>query len=760
MPRIPGATRVISFIHTRLRLTGLLTLLVWVLVPFAGGTADAHAELERSSPAANAVLAAPPQTIDLWMTEPVATVPGSPEMRLLDESGASLPVNDLRVDPNDPRHITADLEGVGFGIFTVVWTASSDTDGHTLSGTYAFRVGGTSRAPGAATVEGETPRAWAVATRWLTFLGAAIAAAGFLIGAFVLGRSAGADQTLVRRMRLIAAASLAGLLATAAEPLLQSQFPPAGLAAPSFGDAFGALPDAWFLRVPGLALAAILAFAYLVKRPADGPARPIAFAGAAGALLAILGLALTSHASARESLRAVAVASVIVHQWSVALWTGGLIQILLARPFERDGERSMPIHRFSRIALVLALAGIATGVVNAGLILPTLRSLWESDYGKVLIVKAIVLVPALILATYHRVALRRALDRVAAAFRLTLRVETALVALVVLGGSTLALLAPPSEATSELSSVDLAAEIPGAPGRYVRFVVSPADTGENELAVTVTEGAPRDFNDAGTLVDAPPSTDVQLVRIGLTSIESNTAPDEIELTPGADGWFRSGATQLGLEGWWRADVLVRLPSLEDTTTSFFFILPDPNIHGEDAMPQPAADEAARAVYETGMNGLLTLNSVHFTERLGGGTGTTLRSDHTVHAGSEGQPAALHIATADSEIIRMEGFQWVKRAGGDWIRTDANQVVPPSKWGTDYDGATGFRLGGQERIGDRTAQIVTFHVPGTWLAPAWYAWWVDVESGRLLRETMVSTGHYMVRDFDSFDAAPPIVPPAE
>jgi len=52
------------------------------------------------------------------------------------------------------------------------------------------------------------------------------------------------------------------------------------------------------------------------------------------------------------------------------------------------------------------------------------------------------------------------------------------------------------------------------------------------------------------------------------------------------------------------------------------------------------------------------------------------------------------------------------------------------------------------------------VPGGRYASAWYAWWVDIETGRLLRETMVSTGHYMLRQYDQFDSAPPIAPPTE
>src|SRR5262249_14044900 len=150
---------------------------------------------------------------------------------------------------------------------------------------------------------------------------------------------------------------------------------------------------------------------------------------------------------------------------------------------------------FSRYALVLALVGIGTGVLNAGLVLPTLRSLWESDYGDVLIAKVLILVPVLGLATFHRLWLHRVAVRVGTALRSTVRIEAALVLLVVLGGSILALMAPPTAAHGDLKLVDLAA--PTSDGTkpedlLVRLQVKPAKPGNNQLRVIVAyaDGSP------------------------------------------------------------------------------------------------------------------------------------------------------------------------------------------------------------------------------------------------------------------------------
>ena len=91
------------------------------------------------------------------------------------------------------------------------------------------------------------------------------------------------------------------------------------------GDAIASLPTAWWLRP--IALVAVVALGAIIlgagKRMSQAlPA--LLIAGGGIALVALLGLALTSHASARETWRIVAIPSIVLHQWAVALWVGGL----------------------------------------------------------------------------------------------------------------------------------------------------------------------------------------------------------------------------------------------------------------------------------------------------------------------------------------------------------------------------------------------------------------------------------------------------
>lgn len=722
---------------------------------------DAHAQLVKSSPPADALLAVPPRQIDLSMSERVATTGESPGVKVLDENGRALATGKATVDPSSQTRITASLSGISTGTYTVVWTATSADDGHTLTGSFSFRVGGTDRAPGAATTQGERPRAWAVATRWITFLGAGIAAAVFLFRAMKLFRGGPQSKGERRRLQLAAGGAIAGLIATVLEPVFQSQFPSTGATKGSVGDAISALPPAWWLRAPGLVVAALLALG-LMRMRGRKPSPPIAgYVGAAASLIAILGLALTTHTAARESWHWAAVASVALHEWGAALWVGGLACLAVSLPTRvAENWDDGAIRTFSKFALAtVAVLGIA-GLVNAGLIFPSIASVWRSDFGRVLIAKTVILLPALGLAARHRQAIQRGAARLGEALRPTLRLESGLVAAVVLGGTILALAAPPVEkaAGGTTASVDLAAPLSKSPNQYVRFALTPAKTGDNTATAFVTRGAPVAYdNNAGALVSQPPMNDVALIRVTMTSLDHSAPPVEQDLTAAGGGVFRS-TIQLGLTGWWQIDFTIRRLGVEDEATTTYLMLPDPNVNGFDAPKTPASDPSAASLFQRGLANLVSIHSARYTERLGGGIGTFVVSGQRYRDGSFGAPAAMEIDSASFSTIRFNGEQWTKASNGAWEHSDSGQLSPFSSWGDDYDGATGFQLGRTTQINGRDAQVISFYVPGTALAPAWYSWWISPDTGEIMRLTMISRGHYMVRDYLEFNTLQAINPP--
>lgn len=113
----------------------LLILLVWFwVIPV-----QAHALLLRSIPVENAILAHSPSQVELFFSE--AVDPMLSKLNVLDLEGNVVDKRDARVDPADGRHMLATLNPLSDGVYTVIWSAISATDGHQTSGTFPFAIG-------------------------------------------------------------------------------------------------------------------------------------------------------------------------------------------------------------------------------------------------------------------------------------------------------------------------------------------------------------------------------------------------------------------------------------------------------------------------------------------------------------------------------------------------------------------------------------------------------------------------------------------
>ncbi|KJY31493.1 ABC transporter [Streptomyces sp. NRRL S-495] len=130
------------------RITGLLGVLgaVLALLLAGAGPAAAHAALQSTDPAQNAVLPTAPQAVTLTFSEAVSL--SSDSVRVLDPTGRA-------VDSGSPTHAdgkdnTARVglgSGLANGTYTVAWRAVSE-DSHPIGGAFTFSIG----APSATTV--------------------------------------------------------------------------------------------------------------------------------------------------------------------------------------------------------------------------------------------------------------------------------------------------------------------------------------------------------------------------------------------------------------------------------------------------------------------------------------------------------------------------------------------------------------------------------------------------------------------------------
>src|SRR5437868_568527 len=168
------------------RAAPLLALLL--LLTLVGG-ASAHANLERSSPAANSVVVDQPKQLLLWFSE-------QPEIRLtevelLTATGKSVVAPTARPALSDPNAIVAPLPDLAPGTYVVSWHTTSAVDGHTTRGSFPFTYGAGQvpqaiSVPGLSAAEPYVPSPLAVVSRFLTFTGAVALVGGLAFGPLIL----------------------------------------------------------------------------------------------------------------------------------------------------------------------------------------------------------------------------------------------------------------------------------------------------------------------------------------------------------------------------------------------------------------------------------------------------------------------------------------------------------------------------------------------------------------------------------------------
>jgi hypothetical protein len=319
-------------------------------------------------------------------------------------------------------------------------------------------------------------------------------------------------------------------------------------------------------------------------------------------------------------------------------------------------------------------------------------------------------------------------------------------------------LAGPATSTApdweRLTTLDLAAPAgdafqDGTP--WINLIINPARPGEaNSLSVSLRPPP-------GTPVPLPPAGEV---ITALAARPLSGAAEPLNLTPDVAGALEASAP-LDHAGWWKLSVTV---DGSRETADFYLLLPDPNLNGPGAVQVSESSPEGEALFQRGLDAIHALRTVRFTQWLADGRANVGVSQHAVSAGGDGTPAAFtYRALSGMDAVVIDSTRWILLPGElGWERQEGATVVPPSEWGEEYLGATGFTILGEETIDGEPCQLLAFVVPEVTeprrQSAAWYLWWVGTETGHVRREAMVSRVHYMLNQFSDFDAPLEIVPP--
>ncbi|MEP6813888.1 MAG: CopD family protein, partial [Actinomycetota bacterium] len=168
---------------------------------------------------------------------------------------------------------------------------------------------------------------------------------------------------------------------------------------------------------------------------------------AAAACVVVPGIA--GHAG-QTSPRGLSIPFDALHVAAGSVWVGGLVGLLVLWRSTAESLRvaalSFVVPRFSRIASASVMLLIGSGVVRSLQYVPTLSSLWQTSYGKTLLVKNTLLLAALLLAAFNLARRRPLLLRLVAG-------EVVLVVAAIFAAGVLSSIAPPSKALSRIGAV-------------------------------------------------------------------------------------------------------------------------------------------------------------------------------------------------------------------------------------------------------------------------------------------------------------------
>jgi copper transport protein len=408
--------------------------------------AYAHGTLRRSAPAKGQHLSVAPNEVRLTFTEAVEL-----SLARVALAGPNGPVELGALSLADSGMVlTAPITGrLVAGSYTVQWQIAG-ADGHPVRGEFGFFI-----APGAAGVaagsgsvsadlathhdpttfpqsggfSAESP-AYAL-IRWLTFIAVlgVIGAVAFRAVLGIVRWQASPAGELLLSPAARGAAGLGAIMALASLVLAAARLIAQSVALHGAGSAFDAMlvstmltrtvwGSGWILQLVG-SLVALAGF-WMARRHSAG--WPIA---AVGALALGVSPALSGHAASVTQYRPLPILADTLHVVGASGWLGSLLVLLivgipvaLRLEANRAAAVAALVNAFSPTALVFAGLTVGTGVFAAWLHLGSVSALWESGYGRTLLLKLAALTGVFATGAYNWLRVKPTLGQEVATSRL------------------------------------------------------------------------------------------------------------------------------------------------------------------------------------------------------------------------------------------------------------------------------------------------------------------------------------------------------
>ena len=384
---------------------GFLLVVSIVAALVVPASAAAHASLTSASPATQSRVDAPPTEIRLRFNSVVTA--GGDAIRVLSLDGRVLSGR-ARVARSGTVVVAPVSRLTRGSAYTVRWRVTGG-DGHSPSGVFTFGVG--VKAPPPTEAVGAGAATWKDdVARWLLFAALALVIGPLAVRLLVLRGAV--PNALERRFHLVTIVAAfavidVGIAAFVIRASNALQLPVADLL---YGDLqpfaektrFGI---AFLVMTVGFAVVAtLLLLAWALDRlELRWPALVLS-------VVLVSGLSLSSHQGTEPNSTPLSELADWVHLVAASVWVGGVATLaLLVWPLAPELRRRAFVG-FSRIAVGLIAALVLAGVYLALVRLPELADLWQTSYGRLLLLKVAIVLLALAWGGFHHTFVRPRLE--------------------------------------------------------------------------------------------------------------------------------------------------------------------------------------------------------------------------------------------------------------------------------------------------------------------------------------------------------------
>jgi copper transport protein len=362
--------------------------------------------MKESAPAEQGRVEAPPKEVTLRFDQSVVAPSDAIVVLAADGTKVSGPIRQSDSD----TIVRTSVSGLHVGeAYTVRWRVVS-ADGHVATGVFTFGVAVEPPPPTEAV--GASGMTWRDdLARWALFLSLALMLG--VVGIRLLVLPTAVDARVERRVYLLGTlgaflalnAGIAGFVIRSANALQVSgvDLLYADLSPFAESTRFG---TAFMVTTAGFGLClTILVVAWVLDQPLlRWPAFLLA-------LVLVWGYPLSGHQATEPNASALGELADWVHLVTAMLWVGGLVTLaFVVWPLAPDLRRAAFL-RFSRIAVGLIGVLLVAGTVVAIERLPEVDDLWDTSYGRTLLVKIGLVVVALAWGGFHHTFVRPRLER-------------------------------------------------------------------------------------------------------------------------------------------------------------------------------------------------------------------------------------------------------------------------------------------------------------------------------------------------------------